>query len=482
VTDYEGTEMFVLLDQTQEMRSYEAIFGDLEGRRLVCIKRHLIKAFWRDGYYFCTYQPNYKGQKPLSERDMDNKKVYPFSYLQVSPMKGRFFYRVFDNQEGLSPPKLRAENPWLGYMVVCCTPAVRMGKWTASFQRKSSATPTIHIDQWRNCVDVGPGNDLLAALCMAYVFDRSQCQPLVTVFGLEEDVETDDKSIASNEDIDKNDVEMQFDNVPPSNGGPPPPLSYKDHPDTDPRAGDRGVPNDNGPYDDSDYYNDNGLDHLDDNGASAPAHPIYQQYDEFGNPIHHEHPLDEYGNPIVDDDQGTLYTGKDPNDWQTDDLFSTAPSEPQHANQSLGGRARDPDDGLLFGSPNNGSVGGTLSNTQRSTLPNQAPADGNAAPYTYLNDDEPSVAPSVGTLDPDLLSRPPAQQPQSMFSTGNGNGDDDDDASWLREDPTAASPSVMDAHFKQHQQRQQEQQYAQMDFNSSGRFKDDMDDDEPKIV
>ena len=36
------------LDQIQEMRSYEAIFGDLEGRRLVCIKRHLIKAFWRD--------------------------------------------------------------------------------------------------------------------------------------------------------------------------------------------------------------------------------------------------------------------------------------------------------------------------------------------------------------------------------------------------------------------------------------------------
>ena len=45
VTDYEGTEMFVLLDQVQQMRSYEAIFGDLDGRRLVCIKRHIIQAF-----------------------------------------------------------------------------------------------------------------------------------------------------------------------------------------------------------------------------------------------------------------------------------------------------------------------------------------------------------------------------------------------------------------------------------------------------
>ena len=149
ITDYEGTEMFVLLDQTQEMRSYEAVFGDLEGRRLVCIKRHLIKAFWRDGYYLCTYKPNYQGQRPLAERDVDNKKVFPFSYLQVNPMKGRFFYRYFDNQEGLGPPRMRAMNPWLGFMIVCCTPMVRCGKWTASFKRRNQSVPTIHVDQVR---------------------------------------------------------------------------------------------------------------------------------------------------------------------------------------------------------------------------------------------------------------------------------------------------------------------------------------------
>jgi hypothetical protein len=213
ITDYEGTEMFVLLDQVQEMRSYEAIFGDLDGRRLVCIKRHLISAFWRDGYYFCTYQPNYKNQRPLLERDVDNKKVYPFSYLQVNPMKGRFYYRLFDNQEGLSPPKLRSENPWLGYMVVCCTPLVRSGKWTASFHRKNQNIPTIHVDQWRNCVDIGPGNDMLAALCMAYVFDRYQCQPLITVVGAEKEQywQPDDQSIESQED-DPNLVQEDIEN------------------------------------------------------------------------------------------------------------------------------------------------------------------------------------------------------------------------------------------------------------------------------
>jgi hypothetical protein len=202
ITDTEGNEMFVLLDQTQEMRSYEAVFGDLDGRRLVCVKRHLVPQFWRDGYYFCTYQPNYTNQPALSERDCDNKKVYPFSYLQVNPLKGRFFYRYFDNQMGLQPPVMKSENPWLGFMVVCATPLVRSGKWTAQFKRARGKKTTVHVDQWRNVVDVGAGNDLLAALCMAYVFDRYQCQPLITVFGrdAEDEFEADDKSIASEED------------------------------------------------------------------------------------------------------------------------------------------------------------------------------------------------------------------------------------------------------------------------------------------
>jgi hypothetical protein len=250
--------MFVLLDQTQEMRSYEAVFGDLEGRRLVCIKRHVIKAFWKDGYYFCTYRPNYPGQLPLKDRDIDNKKVYPFSYLQVNPMKGRFFYRYFDNQGGLSPPKMRADNPWLGFMVVCCTPMVRCGKWTASFKRRSlNAPPTIHVDQWRNCVDVGPGNDVLAALCMAYVFDRYQCQPLVTVFGMEDDDdEADDKSINTHE----------------RPGGPTdplagigdygPPTQYKDRPRGGADRGNGNLQNGANPasYDPSTgmYYDENG--------------------------------------------------------------------------------------------------------------------------------------------------------------------------------------------------------------------------------
>ena len=294
ITDYEGTEMFVLLDQVQEMRSYEAIFGDLDGRRLVCIKRHLISAFWRDGYYFCTYQPNYKNQRPLLERDVDNKKVYPFSYLQVNPMKGRFYYRLFDNQEGLSPPKMRAENPWLGYMVVCCTPLVRSGKWTASFLRKNQNIPTIHVDQWRNCVDIGPGNDMLAALCMAYVFHRYQCQPLITVVGADKEQywEPDDQSIESNEDdphLAQRDVEnrpMYSDDEPydPDDGtvrtnrhsqvG-----SYADNYDH------HDIENDRSNYDRHDIDNDDEYD----NHESEP----FQDFDEFVNSRESKEPNDD---------------------------------------------------------------------------------------------------------------------------------------------------------------------------------------------
>lgn len=195
ITDVDGNEIFVVLEQTNEMRSFEVIFGDLEGRKLVCVKRHLMKAIWRDGFYFCTYRPNYPGQKPLSDRDIGNKKVYPFSYLEIQPLKGRFLYRHFDNQERLKPPRMLSQNPWVGFMMVCCTPLMRMGNFTTKFHKPSARATLIDIDQWANTVTVGPGNDLLAALCMAYVFDRVQNQPLITVVGRDEDEELDEVTL-----------------------------------------------------------------------------------------------------------------------------------------------------------------------------------------------------------------------------------------------------------------------------------------------
>lgn len=210
ITDIDGNEIFVILEQTNEMRSFEVIFGDLEGRKLVCVKRHLMKAFWRDGFYFCTYRPNYPGQKPLKDRDVGNKKVYPFSYLEIQPLKGRFLYRHFDNQERLKPPRMLSQNPWVGFMMVCCTPLMRFGNFTNKFHKPSSRATIIDIDQWKNIVTVGPGNDLLAALCMAYVFDRVQNQPLVTVVGREEDEELEEASIESKDDKKNRNVEVEI--------------------------------------------------------------------------------------------------------------------------------------------------------------------------------------------------------------------------------------------------------------------------------
>lgn len=227
ITDTDGNEYFVLLDIDNKMRSYEAIFGDLEGNRLVCIKRHLKKAFWKDGYYFCTYRPNYPGQKALRERDMDNKRVYPHSYLRMEPLKGRFYYSFFDDQQELGRTRLYAENQWMGFMMVCCTPLMRWGRFTGLFRKKDNSKQ-LFVDQWKNSVKILPGQDVLASLCIAYIFDKCQSQPMVAVVGRESDDEYESAgSIASGEEYeyegeenyyqdhpDENDGRVKFENMP----------------------------------------------------------------------------------------------------------------------------------------------------------------------------------------------------------------------------------------------------------------------------
>jgi hypothetical protein len=226
ITDTDGREYFVLLEMENSMRTYEAIFGDLDGRRLVCVKRHITKAFWQDGYYFCTYRPNYRGQKPLGDRDLENRKIYPHSYLEVNPMKGKFNYRFLDDDRQMTRSRLSAMNPWMGFMMGCCTCCMRCARFTAQF-KKRNLTAQVFVDQWRNIVKVGPNNDLLAALCIAYVFDKCQNQPMVTLIGADEEdyaaPEDDNVSIESgssgSDDGDKNQVEMtnmedKFDDEP----------------------------------------------------------------------------------------------------------------------------------------------------------------------------------------------------------------------------------------------------------------------------
>jgi len=118
--------------------------------------------------------------------------VYPFSFLQIQPLKCRYEYCVHEaDLEGMDT-KLEAMHGWLGSMTVCCTPMVRLGKWQLDFHRPGSGDPEINIDQSKNLLEVERGNDLLAALCIAYAFDRALCQPLVTIIGYQEKEHPDD--------------------------------------------------------------------------------------------------------------------------------------------------------------------------------------------------------------------------------------------------------------------------------------------------
>eukprot|EP00934_Nitzschia_sp_Nitz4_P000106 Nitzschia sp. Nitz4//scaffold10_size219509//149937//151033//NITZ4_001446-RA/size219509-augustus-gene-0.278-mRNA-1//-1//CDS//3329532974//106//frame0 len=193
ITDTYGNPIFSVLDvQHHAMGSYEAIFGDENGHKLCYIKRRLITKYWLDGWDFCTYKPNFPDQPKYKERDMYGKSVYPFSFLQVQPLKCRYQYSVHEeNLEGMEV-HLEAMHGWLGSMTVCCTPMVRLGKWQLEFHRPSAGDPEINIDQSKNLLEVERGNDLLAALCIAYAFDKALCQPLVTIIGYQEKEHPDD--------------------------------------------------------------------------------------------------------------------------------------------------------------------------------------------------------------------------------------------------------------------------------------------------
>ena len=79
ITDTFGNPMFSVLDvQHHAMGSYEAIFGDENGHKLCYVKRRLITKYWKDGWDFCTYRPNFPGQPKYKERDM-----YGSKYLYI---------------------------------------------------------------------------------------------------------------------------------------------------------------------------------------------------------------------------------------------------------------------------------------------------------------------------------------------------------------------------------------------------------------
>ena len=107
-------------------------------------------------------------------------------------MRCRYEYAVHrDDLEG-TDTILHAMHGWLGSMTVCCTPMVRFGKWQVEFHRPDAGDPELNIDQSKNLLEVERGNDLLAALCIAYAFDKALCQPLVTIIGYEEKEHLDD--------------------------------------------------------------------------------------------------------------------------------------------------------------------------------------------------------------------------------------------------------------------------------------------------
>ena len=109
--------------------------------------------------------------------------IYPYSSLDILPFRTKYAYHIHHDNLQDDEVVLQAHHGWLGATTVCCTPMVRLAKWQIDFHRPERREPELNIDQPKNLLEVERGNDLLAALCIAYAFDKALCQPLVTIIG-----------------------------------------------------------------------------------------------------------------------------------------------------------------------------------------------------------------------------------------------------------------------------------------------------------
>jgi hypothetical protein len=291
ITDTYGNPIFSVLDvQHHAMGAYEAIFGDENGHKLCYIKRRLITKYWKDGWDFCTYQPNFPGQPKYKERDMYGKAVYPFSFLQVRPLRCHYAYQVHEEDLSGMDLQLEAMHGWLGSMTVCCTPMVRLGKWQMDFHRPGAGDPEINIDQSKNLLEVERGNDLLAALCIAYAFDKALCQPLVTIIGYQEKEHMDDDD-ESLDEFDPSIVTAQQSQFPRLAGGLPKSTgNYEGQPTDDYGDYEEGYDtynNNNDGY--NEYENDN-------NEYYNDGYGDYDNYEEQQQGSYYGDGDDQYGN------------------------------------------------------------------------------------------------------------------------------------------------------------------------------------------
>mmetsp|Transcript_1243 Transcript_1243/g.2175 ORF Transcript_1243/g.2175 Transcript_1243/m.2175 type:complete len:354 (+) Transcript_1243:112-1173(+) len=262
ITDTYGNPIFSVLDvQHHAMGAFEAIFGDENGHKLCYVKRRLITKYWKDGWDFCTYKPNFPDQPKYKERDMYGKAIYPFSFLQIRPTRCHYSYQVHEEDLSGMDLQLEAMHGWLGSMTVCCTPMVRLGKWQLDFHRPGAGDPEINIDQSKNLLEVERGNDLLAALCIAYAFDKALCQPFVTIIGYQEKEHMDDDD-ESLDEFDPTVVTAQSQYPRLAGGMPVSTGNYEDQPSSgylydDPEAG-SGYEGEDYYGNEAQYYNEDG--------------------------------------------------------------------------------------------------------------------------------------------------------------------------------------------------------------------------------
>jgi hypothetical protein len=142
---------------------------------------------------------------------------------------------------------------------------VRFGKWQLDFHRPGAGDPEINIDQSKNLLEVERGNDLLAALCIAYAFDKALCQPMVTIVGYQEKEHMDD----DDDSLDEFDPSVVTGESSRGIGN----NNYQD----DDYAEGKAYYDDDGYYNENEYYNND--EYYDEEGNYDYDNDEYKEYD-----------------------------------------------------------------------------------------------------------------------------------------------------------------------------------------------------------
>jgi len=103
--------------------------------------------------------------------------VYEFATLKQGLFWSNYWYHSLAGETPVSgPSELTGQNRNFSWVAMCCSFALCCAKWHIRFHFGDKQM--LEINQVRGTIEVQKGMDLVAAVCISYVFDQFTRHPL----------------------------------------------------------------------------------------------------------------------------------------------------------------------------------------------------------------------------------------------------------------------------------------------------------------